>query len=761
MINRSINLVTFLILAVMFIITPYYRGLFFDEDFYIWELAIHILFIVYLLARILTKQELNILSFIVFIWPLMYFISFFVAESPFAALQQVFRWMTYAMFFVLIYETAKDKLVRQMLPYVFYITITWIAVFGLIALWGYTDFTDAILGGRVTGVFQYPNTFATIIAMGWLFGLIWMTRKEMPWWQVIIFALPLVMFGVDFLYSYSRGVYILFPAAWLFGLAFLTFKQQVQYILYTILTAGGAFLSYESILENMENTNGGLNQLIIITSVVTAIIVLLHIAFSKEKLTLKWNEKKWVRAILPIGSVSSLTALVLDFANKGMIFQRLPQPLQTRIETINLAQSSVVSRFRFYEQSVVMSKDAPFLGFGGDGWRVLFTKYQEVPYWARETHNFYLELVLNIGWFGTAIFTASLIYFWIKTYQNFRVSTETNRTFILATLTAQIMLLLHAIIDFDFSFGTVCLFFALTIVMALPEKLHHDPLGTQKIKTVLYAISILATAISAYLLFQFHSAHQLVANAEKQLSLSEAEKLFVDAKNKNKWNADYYIELVQVYEKAYEQSQNPSIRERAYNLLDQAYELEPHQPENLYNIGKVYAMFNDSEKAIEFYELAMDYDRFSRKYAFAYIVENVLYGEKLILNNQANDAEQSFQRAIDRYDRQIEYIETFKQQFVPDRRNLRLDPRTKLFVGEAHFLLHQDDQALSILNSVKYNPDNQKQEYLRQQSILYSIYNQQNNNEKITQIQNQINTQNLQEPFEKHIEYFQNIRNRS
>jgi len=637
------------------------------------------------------------------------------------------------------------------MPYVFYILIVWMSVFPFLVQWGLIEFSDVWLGKRMSSVFQYPNTFATVVVMGWVYGLIQLTKKHIPWYQVIFYSLPLVMFTTDFLLSYSRGIIVLFPIAWFIGLIVLKPLNQLKYIVLSGVSVVGGLYIFRSFSDNIEDPYVGLQELVVL-SVIMAILACLFTLLNKRDF--KLNHNRVARWGIPTLVLAFCVGLVIDLWKKGSLYTLLPEALQGRIDSISLTTSSVVARFEFYEQSIEMSKDAPIFGFGGDGWRVLFTKYQEVPFWARETHNYYLELVLNIGWVGTIIVAAASLYLFVKAGQNMiHTSQEDQKTGLLATVPAIAMLLLHVVIDFDFSYGTVVLVLLFLLVMALPKK-DLIKLRYKYIEKAIPIILIAGVSIATFITYQFNSAQEMVAEASEQnMTHEEAEQLYLTAKKKNAWNTKYYLELAKIYLSVYSQNKQESIQKRAYELLSEAKHLEPHNPSVNYEIGKVYSSVGDHKKAIEQFELAMEYDRFSRSYAFAYIVQNVLYGEELLRTDQKERALLHLSQATKRYEQQLEYIQNLKGKYIPDKRNLNLDKRAHLFAGEAYFLIGNKEQALKILTKKKYNQQKHQQEYIRSQAMKYIIAEEKGQSKKKDKIVNQVKQKQLLEEQIKFLSY--------
>src|SRR5690606_37347501 len=122
------------------------------------------------------------------------------------------------------------------------------------------------------------------------------------------------------------------------------------------------------------------------------------------------SAKSYYRFIVPMLVVVIGTFVWIDIQNHGAIYRQLPTSFQERITNINAEASSALARAKMYEDAWKMSKDAPWLGLGGDGWKSLYTSYQSEPYLSNEIHNGYLEVLLNTGWIGFSLFAFVFLF---------------------------------------------------------------------------------------------------------------------------------------------------------------------------------------------------------------------------------------------------------------------------------------------------------------------------------------------------------------
>lgn len=140
----------------------------------------------------------------------------------------------------------------------------------------------------------------------------------------------------------------------------------------------------------------------------------------------------------------------------------------------------------------------PLIGIGPQQWRVLHPRAQSAQYTANVVHNSYLGFTLSYGLIGTALAVLCIATLW-----NGTVKATENR--IPGTYAAAALLLLHALVDFDLSFGSVIVLLVLMLLSnrapASSESASGFPANTiTHVSVAAYAvlgIALLASGASA------------------------------------------------------------------------------------------------------------------------------------------------------------------------------------------------------------------------------------------------------------------------
>ncbi|NUU61168.1 O-antigen ligase family protein [Paenibacillus agri] len=107
--------------------------------------------------------------------------------------------------------------------------------------------------------------------------------------------------------------------------------------------------------------------------------------------------------------------------------------------------STVAARGLLYRDALRLAGEALWLGRGGGTWRNMYLAIQSRPYVGSQTHNGYLDLLLNLGGVGLAVVLVLLL----ATACSLRATPHLLAPFL--------VLVLHSAVDFDWSYGLVWL----------------------------------------------------------------------------------------------------------------------------------------------------------------------------------------------------------------------------------------------------------------------------------------------------------------
>lgn len=710
--GNIITVVSVIVLSLIFLYTPYLRGLFFDSDMYLIEVIIASLFVIFVISQMVKKTEKSPLSYTaVFLIPLTYLVSLINAESPQGTLDNIFRWVSYVSTFIILVwakQSIEPKRLEQVYAYVFQLTGIWVSFFAVIGLWGWVEFKDLMLGDRLTGTFQYANTYAAVLCAFWLYTLMMLTRNKMKVGSVILFSLPLVAYGVGLFHSYSRGALLVFPIAWLVGLFLLKGRQQIAFVMYSVISGAASFIVFREISTQREQqlSNPGVFSFFIASLLVIASIYVVRFLFNKYA-SENFFSNKGSRYILPGLAIAFGVLLLLDFKYGGLVYQQLPSSFQERISDINTETASLLGRTNVYEDAIKMTKDSPIIGYGGEGWKILYPRYQELPYLNNEVHNGYLEILVSTGWLGLVAFAFVLVFLLQRVVTRmWREDTQDGQIIVMATLPALAMLLLHSGIDFNFSYGTVLFMVFWLLAIGVPvvnvsnSKRMNKIFSSPTVSRIVLSTSALFVLIGGIYAFRFYLSESAFDSTVGEIPIEEAQTLLERAVSLNPYSTDKQINLGNLYATRFRTQGNEEWKNKAVERFNMAESLEPRNAKVMFAIGNGYAALNDWEKIVQYYELAMKHDPFNVEYVDSAIQFEAQFAVQFAHLGVKDKMLMLAQNTKSIYENYMESIKTFTLKMVPDKRPLDLALTTRFHLGQTFTILGEYQQALDVLKPI-------------------------------------------------------------
>lgn len=403
-----------LVMAFLFL-SPYQRALFngntvsFErpiDTFLAWGAAGLFFTALYMLFTWRSRDGLDWVSAAVWLIPLSYLVSLSSAASLHLAQNLLFLHVIYAALFVWAVCFARGQWGSVVLQYGIMLSGYMIVMYGWMNWLGNADFPDAVLGNRLSSVFQYPNTYAAYI-MALLLGALVVTIHTRRWYIAAGHALLLAPMLVSFLLTLSRGALVMLPVALLLLLPFLSLMRQVMLLLYLGIAGAAALLALEPLtqigdaIRKQFSSSLSLQgwEILLGTAVGTAVFVgaLQWLAIRFEAQLEQRLHVRGGRFILPVVAVVSGVLGVYVLFGSAEVRELLPETLQKRVESINLQQTSVLERGTFYRDAMKVVRDYPLFGAGGGAWAALYEKYQNNPYTSRQAHNYFLQSLAEVG----------------------------------------------------------------------------------------------------------------------------------------------------------------------------------------------------------------------------------------------------------------------------------------------------------------------------------------------------------------------------
>ncbi|WP_459965393.1 O-antigen ligase family protein [Paenibacillus sp. JCM 10914] len=449
-------------------------GLYFDLDLYMQGTALGILLLLWVMVRgtpgyhTLELSEgqhaelrldpglLVILSCISGLVLIYIFHSLTVPLSLEATLKEIVRWGMYGFYAATLWLCSVNHSGRNWLKIGWHAAGTILCGTALLAVYGLVELPYGIYhtasaeisatGARLGGLLQYPNTFGAVMAaflLERLFAVPSVLKSQTAPLRAAAALLPLLPYTAALLLTESRGAWIAAALACAAGLA------RERRAIAPLLVAAAAPLASAALLYRQlamaklaPATWPGLLWLAGLWAGGVLAGLLLH---------------RWRRQAAP--AASGAAALLVAAAVVTLLAQ-----LQERMDGATLGVRRLM-----YSDAWQLAKSSLWLGHGGETWRQSYLALQSQPYVGAQVHSGYMDILLNTGIIGLAIILALIIYMLQ------RLSAARS-----IYMPAAAVLSIHAIIDFDWSFGIVWLLLLWLSIMGLSEESNREKLATQR-----------------------------------------------------------------------------------------------------------------------------------------------------------------------------------------------------------------------------------------------------------------------------------------
>lgn len=457
------------ITAAFILVAPFYKGLF-NSNSFIFEgpifNAIFISSIILLLIGLniyFSKKYMGremLIGLIIWLIPLCYIFSFGYAASSFSNYKQLLIHCLYVIFFLAgLYSANQEKACKWLLNTILFtgyvlVVYSLMNYFRLVNFMGIDiSYNDAVLDGRLSGVFQYPNTYGA-----YLLAVIFCTLNKLMYVKsrkLLFYSSMLFLSTYSVLLTLSVGTFVSFSAIVIVYFFFWTFRKQVM-----VLTSLLISLIISAVILNFTtyHDNTALFSLLIFIGGIISNLFCQYYSLSKLR---SWVERESLQFKLsqiikiPISILFLFLIILVSLFKKDNLLGLLPQTLQDRLINFQTSGTSFDFRMTFIHDSLKIFKDNLFFGAGGGAWEVLYGKYKEFPYDSTQTHNYFIQYLDEVGLIGVTIMTLVVGGILLLTIREMfiRLKYQIHMNYdILSFFMIIIAFLIHGIIDFDFSY---------------------------------------------------------------------------------------------------------------------------------------------------------------------------------------------------------------------------------------------------------------------------------------------------------------------
>ena len=224
----------------------------------------------------------------------------------------------------------------------------------------------------------------------------------------------------------------------------------------------------------------------------------------------------YIRLIVenPSESKVELIKCYIDGKENILKYKFIPYQITKMFRQFSFKAESIRQRLYMYGDSLKIAKVNPIIGQGGNAWRNLHTVVQDYDYMAKESHSYFLELLINYGIVGLIPFLLIVILLFKKIFKQC-VKDENKRKEKLLIAMGLFVLLIHGItIDFDMSFMLIQLLAYIYIaILIYDEQQGEKKLRYNDIIVLVFLMYILylciGASISKYLIEDNTAKHNI------------------------------------------------------------------------------------------------------------------------------------------------------------------------------------------------------------------------------------------------------------
>ncbi len=516
------SLLVFILGAILIFYPPFFRGLFFNQDMFIYHSVTALVFLLVCIDKIY-RGDYSILrtplEWAVLAYALAYLLSIIGAVHPGEAVYGFLKALNYFIVFWIISQVVRNYNQYINILRVLFASALGVALIGILAAAGYSKYPAAFepATGVILSTLQYPNTTAAYLAVASLLGVtLWIVERKLylrPLYTLANFLMILVVLA-----TMSKGAWLIFILGALLLLLGMPGKYRFSSLYSLLLAITAAAATAMKFLPAIKASQpGAINYLII------GIIIILAGELLWQLLLQVYQ--RWGKKTIPIIITIFLLLGALTVNQQADRIQKITGDIKVSnlatefMGLKNVKDSSYTSRTDLYRWAEQIGKDHYLNGTGAGGWNALYHQYQEYLMWTTEVHSHFLQVWVEAGIIGITAFISIwllLLYIIFRRRQQLRCSSEDKlelekQRWALnwGVLTAALALGAHAAIDFDLSLGAITILLW-TLYALLNSAAIHDGLFTTK--TLRQPWILLSAGIILTVLLLVSGQRMLIAN---------------------------------------------------------------------------------------------------------------------------------------------------------------------------------------------------------------------------------------------------------
>ncbi|MGQ9533559.1 MAG: O-antigen ligase family protein, partial [Desulfotomaculales bacterium] len=332
------------------------------------------------------------------------------------------------------------------------------ALVGALAAAGLLPVPGAWDGRSLMSTLQYKNAFAAYLATGCVAGMGLAVRAGSLGRVMLASANALLV--VLLFATQSRGGWVIFPL----GLALLFWWVPAAYryraLFHAVLFVTAGLVAVRPVYGAL--TGGAGTRALVWLAAAAAAAGLAQLLYEGLAAWLNRPEvPDATRRLMARGGAAYVLAVALAYTTYAVgtaptvAAAVLPAPVAARMATIGGEDVSFQARLLFTADALRVALDRPWLGGGGGAWNALYHQYQSSVYWTTEVHNHLAQVWVEAGIVGLLGFLG-LVAGLVVAGRRAVARLPRDAAALTATAgAAAATLFLHSVLDFDLSLAAL------------------------------------------------------------------------------------------------------------------------------------------------------------------------------------------------------------------------------------------------------------------------------------------------------------------
>lgn len=576
----------FIILTSLLLTYPvFFRGLFFEEDQLIAHIISCLLFGAYLVFSFnsSSKARLSILDFAVLAYFLSYVASTIISVNMWLGIKQLLNIGNLCIVYILVSRLNNEGRYSDRILNIMYLGAVAVAAIGVLASLGIPVYDSAFSDDRISSTFQYSNVLASYLIVFLLCGLYLLTNASSSKGKLYLYSIGNLLIAVAMIGTKSRGGFLV---------------ALLVLVLYAIINTdriSNALLVIANLLVAIPVSAllfylSGKQQLIAAFFVI--IIGFLLIGPINVFLLQKHKIRKWMIITLFVLFAAACLILIITQAN-----------VLERFIDIKISDLSVSRRFEYYKDGLEMIKERPLFGYGGGGWVSAYKAFRSVPYYTTEIHNHIIQTAIETGIIGLLSFLSVCVFSIIGLLR--KLDNPQNKLYLCIILA----MLIHSLIDFNFSLVAYSITFFGFIALSSPEFKKIDYNINAKVIKATGILILIPSLIfcTRFLMSDNYVRVAKIENAEGNIEI--VYDLYTKANKLNPFKTPIIEDFARINEGMYQVTKENMYLERAEKLMEKAIGLDPLKPD-WYSSLALYRFYQSKldEKTFNLIQKSIDLD---------------------------------------------------------------------------------------------------------------------------------------------------------